>query len=383
MKWLSVMVLIISSNYGSANDTTAVKKKLELSGYLKNLESFSFARDLKTGISGNFLHNRLNIQWKPFEQIRVHAGFRNRLFWGEEVKQIPEFAAQLRNKNEAINLQKSWIKEGSLILHTNVERLNLACRKNKWNLIVGRQRINWGITTNWNPNDIFNAYNYLDFDYEERSGVDAARIQYTMNNFSSAEIACALMGKSRETVSAIAYKLNKWAYDFQANAAWYKGHISAGAGWAGSIMDAGFKGEIQYYRRNKDSGSHLNLSLESDYVFKSGWYLSLGFLLNNRGLFQPLSSGFNVNFQLSPENLMPTRLNFMASTRKEITPLMSFGMSALYAPGTNLLILFPSLTYNLAGNLDVDIIWQSFFAEVNQDLTALNHRGFLRLKLSF
>ena len=32
----------------------------------------------------------------------------------------------------------------------------------KLQLRVGRQRINWGINTTWNPNDIFNSYNIYD-----------------------------------------------------------------------------------------------------------------------------------------------------------------------------------------------------------------------------
>ena len=55
-------------------------------------------------------------------------------------------------------------------------------RDNKINFRIGRQRINWGTTTIWNPNDIFNAYNFLDFDYEERPGMDGGKFQYIFNN---------------------------------------------------------------------------------------------------------------------------------------------------------------------------------------------------------
>jgi hypothetical protein len=383
MKWLYLMLMLFSTITCLADDSTTVKKRLELNGYIKNLESYTFQDDFRKSISGNFLHNRINMQWNLSARININAAIRNRLFWGEEVKMLPDFSAQLRNQNEAINLQKAWIQNASLILHSNAERLNLVFQHKSLKVITGRQRINWGITTAWNPNDIFNAYNFLDFDYEERPGVDACRIQYSMDDFSGAEAAFALLGTSREIVSAMKYNLNKWGYDIQLNAGWYKNHPVAGAGWAGNILDAGFRGEVQYYLKNKASVSHLNLSLEADYVWKSGWYLSAAYLLNNRGMGNPLSSMQNIDFQISPENLMPTRHNVMLGSRKEITPLLSFGMNLLYAPGTNLIIFFPSLRYNLAPNLDADLIWQSFFAELNQQLTALNHRGFLRLKLSF
>jgi len=383
MKWLCLMLMFISVSAIAAEDSSAVKKRFELNGYIKNLASFSIQDDMRKSISGNFIHNRMNMQLHFSEQISLNAAIRNRLFWGEEVKQFPDFADQLRNQNEVINLQKAWIRNASLVLHSNAERLNLVFQRKSIRVMAGRQRINWGITTAWNPNDVFNAYNFLDFDYEERPGVDACRIQYTVDDFSGAEAAFAVLGKSREIVSALKYNLNKWGYDVQLNAGWYKNHLVAGAGWAGNILDAGFRGEVQYYLKNKASASHLNLSLEADYVWKSGWYLSVAYLLNNRGMGKPLQSMEGLDLQISPENLMPTRHNAMLTCRKEITPLLSFGSSLLYAPGSNLIIFFPSLRYSLAANLDADLIWQSFFAEVGNRMVALNHRGFLRLRLSF
>jgi hypothetical protein len=367
-----------------AQDSTDVKKnKWELKGYIKNLESLSFDKNFGNSISSNLIHNRLNIKWKPAEKITAAAEFRNRLFWGEEVSAIPDFAKQLQNANEKVNLQKVWIQNKSLVLHTNIERIYFDYREDNLNIRAGRQRINWGIGTTWNPNDIFNAYNFLDFDYEERPGVDGVKFQYIFNNAFNTEIAYARTAGKDGNVAALKYNLNKWGYDMQLISGWYNEHITLGAGWAGSIKDAGFKGEAQYFFRDKDSANHFNLSLESDYLFKKGWYLNAGLLFNSQGLYQPISNWNNINLKLSPENLMPTRWNFIVTAAKEITPLASANMSVLYAPGTNLVILFPSFKYNLATNFDVDLIWQSFFAELNKNFEAVNHRVFLRMKWSF
>jgi len=305
------------------------------------------------------------------------------LFWGEEVKQTPGFASLLRNENEKLNMQKAWIKNKSLVLHTNVERLYFDYQDDELNVRIGRQRINWGITTIWNPNDIFNTYNFLDFDYEERPGVDGGKFQYVFNSSFNTELAYAHTGKKDGSVVALKYSLNKWNYDMQLITGWYNEHPTLGAGWAGYIEDAGFKGEVQYFFGNKDSTDHLNLSLEGDYMFKKGWYVNAGLLFNNNGLYKPVDNWSTINLKLSPENLMPTKWNFILTTAKEITPLLSVNMSVLYAPGTNLLILFPSFQYNMATNLDVNLVWQSFFAEINKNFEAVNHRCFLRLKWSF
>lgn len=366
-----------------AQDSAALPKKLTINGYIKDLQTLTFDKNFKDLISGNLIHNRINVKWKPSNKFTAVAEFRNRLFWGEEVKLTPGFASLLRNDNEAVNLQTAWIKNPSLVLHTNVERLYADYKRTKWNVRFGRQRINWGITTTWNPNDIFNAYNFLDFDYEERPGVDGARLQYIFNHSFNTEIAYVNTGKKDGSIAALKYSLNKWNYDMQLITGWINNHITLGAGWAGYIKEAGFKGEIQYFLGTNDSTNHLNISLESDYMFKKGWYVNVGFLFNNNGLNKPVDNWNAINLKLSPENLMPTQWNIIVTTAKEITPLLSVNTSVLYAPGTNLVILFPSFQYNLATNLDVNLVWQSFFSELQNHFEAVNHRCFLRLKWSF
>ena len=320
---LTIVFFIVATSCIAQDDSTATKKKWQLSGYIKNLESLSFDKNFNNSISGNLLHNRLNIKWNPTNKMTAAVEFRNRLFWGEEVKTIPNFASQLRNDNEKVNMQKAWIQKQSLVLHTNTERLYFDYREDYLNVRIGRQRINWGITTTWNPNDIFNTYNFLDFDYEERPGVDGGKFQYIFNNSFNTEIAYAHTGKKDGDVAALKYNLNKWGYDMQLITGWYNDHITMGAGWAGSIKDAGFKGEAQYFFRDKDSTDHFNMSLEGDYMFKKGWYLNFGVLFTNQGLTKPVKDWSVVNLKLSPENLMPTKWNFILTAAKEITPLFS------------------------------------------------------------
>lgn len=383
MKGTLIILLLMSIQYCAAQDSIETKRKWEVYGYLKSMESLSFDPEFKNNISNNLLHNRINLRWKPSGKITGSAEFRNRLFWGEEVKLTPGFANLLRNDHERFNLQKVWIDNPSLVLHTNAERLNIEYRNSRWTLKLGRQRINWGMTTTWNPNDLFNTYNFLDFDYEERPGVDGGRLRYMINNTSAAELAVAPMGNKNGNIAVLNYTRNQWGYDLQLNTGWYKEHITAGVGWAGSILDAGFKGEMQYFLQNNAQRGHVNLSMEGNYMFKNAWYVSAGMLFNNQGLCRPVSNWNAIDLKLSPENLMPTKWNFIVSTAKEITPLLSVNASVLYAPGTNLMILLPSVKYNLAGNLDADLIWQSFFAELHGAFEAVNHRGFLRIKWSF
>lgn len=365
-----------------AQDSISQPKKLSISGYIKDLQNLTFDKDFRNLVTGNILHNRLNVKWKSTEHITAVAELRTRLFWGEEVRLNPAFVSLLRNENEKINLQKTWIEDESLVLHTNAERLYLDFQDEALNVRLGRQRINWGITTTWNPNDIFNAFNFLDFDYEERPGVDGGKVHYMLSNSSNAEFAYAFSGR-KGSVGAFKYSFNKWNYDVQLIAGWYKDHPTSGVGWAGYIKDAGFKGEAQYYFPSNDSAGHVNLALEGDYMFESGWYLNAGFLFNDKGLFKPVNDWSAIDLNLSPENMMPTRWNMILTTAKEINPLLSANLSVLYAPGTELLIVLPSVQYNMAPNLDLNLTGQSYIAQMNDSFEAVNHRFFIRMKWSF
>src|SRR6185437_10613738 len=174
-----------------------------------------------------------NIKWKPSAQLTGDAEFRTRLIWGDEVQLTPGFVSLLRNENEAIDMQKIWIENRSMVLLTNVERLYLDYGNDKFNIRIGRQRINWGVATTWNPNDIFNSYNFLDFDYEERPGVDGSKARYQFSDSFNTELAYAYTGKKNGTVAALKYTLNKWGYDMQLITGWYHAHPTVGAGWAG------------------------------------------------------------------------------------------------------------------------------------------------------
>jgi len=367
----------------NAQDSAVIPHKLTINGYIKDLQTLTFNKDLSDLTAGNLIHNRINVKWKPSGKIAGVAEFRNRLFWGEEVRLTPGFTSLLRNKNEAADMQKIWIENRSMVLLTNVERLYFDYGYNKLNVRIGRQRINWGVNTTWNPNDIFNAYNFLDFDYEERPGADAGKIRYLLNSSANMEFAYTYTGKRNGSVAALKYALNKWNYDMQLITGWYHNQLTAGVGWAGSIKDAGFKGEVQYFFTGKDSVEHLNLALEGDYMFKNGWYLNLGVLFNNRGLNRPVDNWNNLDLGLSPANLMPTKWNLIVISTKEISPLLSGNVSILYSPGTDLTIFYPSFQYNIATNLDVNLVWQSFYAAQGQGFGAVNHRVFLRLKWSF
>lgn len=381
MKNCFVLILyMLSLTNLLAQDSTA--PKFFLNGYVKALQTTNFDKIAHTNFSNQVVHNRLNFKWRPNNTIAFTSELRNRIFFGEQISSTPNFVNLLRNSNDYFNWQKAWVNNKEVVFVTNVERLYVDIKKDKWNARIGRQRVNWGIATTWNPNDLFNAYNFLDVDYEERPGSDAVKFQYPISDFSTLELVHS-KSSNNKSISVAKYSMNKWNYDFQFIAGNYKGSATLGSGWAGSIKDAGFKGEIQYYFSNNQVADQLNMTMELDYMFKKGWYVNFGGLYNSRGLNKAVTNWNALNLNLSAKNLMPTKYSYILTARKQFTPISSVGCSIVYAPNVNLFLLMPSFSYNISEKLDADFIYQSFFMENKASIQQTASIAFLRLRYSF
>ena len=364
-------------------DSTIEKATWEVNGYLKSLQQISFEHIVKQSRTDNLLHNRVNVKWMPSGKLTFTGQFRNRVFWGDEVKRSADFSLLLKNENEKLPLRVVWVSSPAMVVHSNTERLYADYHKGKWNVRFGRQRINWGVATTWNPNDVFNSYNFLDFDYEERPGVDAVKLQYALTGIGTVELAYAAAEEKDRDMIAARFSANKWMYDLHALAGVIQQQFTLGAGWAGSIHESGFKGEVQYYFQRNHLAGRLNAVVEWDRVFKKGWYTNAGLLFNSRGIDTVITDFYVVDLNLTPKNLMPTKWNIIATASKEISPLLSVTASVLYTPGSHLLILLPTLRYDLATNLTADLVGQSFFANQQGSFRASSTRSFLRMKWNF
>lgn len=371
---------MIVAFYCYGQDSMRIKKPWQMSGYLKELVWIRAKKGFNPAYATSLVHNRLQLKWIHSTKLTGRIEIRNRLYWGSDVKKIPDFRSQLKNSGEAVNLSLSSVQQPSLIQYSSIERLWLAFQKNKWNLRWGRQRINWGVTNCWNPNDIFNSYNFLDFDYEERSGSDAVKAKYLINDRSSIEVAAAVAGK--KPIAAFRYFTNFKKIDLQ----WIVGsslqHFTTGIGWAANIKDAGIKGEIQLYADRNNHEPKVLATVETDYLFKGDWYLSMALLFNDKGLSHSLNEGEHLSFQPTARNLMPTRYTFFLNSNKVFTPRLRGSMSLAFSPGPALLIFFPSLDYELRSDLDLTLICQSFFVK-SPRFESISNIAFIRLKWSF
>jgi len=372
------------------------EKSYTIKGYVKSLQSVNIIDDPlfvavlgSKAITSNFLHNRLNFKWYINDNITYATDLRTRFFWGEALKTGFLSAENIGSDVGITDFSFNVFKNDYSLLNTQIDRLWLNWYKDKWEVRIGRQRINWGINIAFNPNDLFNTYNFFDFDYEERPGADAIKVTYNPNFNSSFEFAFSppkidSTFNLNKSVSAIKYSFNKWNYDFQVIGGYYKTDVALGIGWAGNIKNGGFKGEATYFIPTAADGKdNLNIALTYDNVFGKV-YFQVATLYNLKG---STSSGIGelallTNTNLSPKNLFPFKYTFLTSGIITLNPLNTITAAVIYSPGANALILTPSFSHSIANNWSIDCFVQSFFLE-QEKFKHFTSNATLRLRWSF
>jgi hypothetical protein len=365
-------------------------KKIAISGYISSLQSTTFDSIQKNWETGNLVHNRLNLKWYPTGHLSAALEARNRLAFGESIELNPGAADSYAKDYGVLDLTTNIFHGKSYVLNTSVDRLWFAFEKNKWRITLGRQRINWSQTWVWNPNDIFNAYSFFDFDYVERPGSDALRIQYYNNEVSVTEFAMKMNNQHRITAAGY-YKFNKWNYDFQ-----FIGGILnetdyvAGIGWSGAIKSMAVRGEMSYFRPVRNFSDTTGLFLTSiavDYTFGNSLMLMAEFLYNSN----PVADFDNFltfyNAPLTVKNLSFVKYNLLMQASCPITPLLSGTLAGMYFPQIQGYYIGPSLSYSASDNIEFGLFTQSFGGKTKNETGKKQkiryNLIFLRAKVSF
>jgi len=383
---ISLLLFLVSFNLANAQiDSAKHGKKFTVNGYVKYLEEVSFAGNATQLETVDLLHNRLNFRYQPDSNFNFRLEIRNRIYYGALVQNYPNFAALETTNYETFDLSKNWVNQNAVLVNSTIDRASAEYLNGKWDVILGRQRINWGINTVWTPNDIFNTFNYFDFDYEERPGTDAARVQYNFTPSSYLDLAFSPGKIPQQNVEALMYHFNNWGYDFQVFSGVYHEDYTAGAGWAGNISGAGFKGEISYftpYQHFSDSGA-IAASLSFDYGFQNGIYVLVSGLYNNGGKDSIPNIAQLTTESLSAKNIFPFKYTVFAEISYSFTPILKASLGGMFSPAGNAVIALPTVTYSISDNWIIDLIGQSFFSQQSGGYHPLGNGVYLRLKWGF
>lgn len=382
-KQLSLLCLI----FMFSNVFSQEKNRVEFSGYVSDMFSTLTQNLNNSWYSQNIVHNRLNFGWQPGEHWRIDAGIRNRLFTGDFVK-YDFYAESIDFDNGQVDLSWNWINNKKLLFNTACDRLFVTFEKGKWSLKLGRQRINWGQTFIWNPNDLFNTYSFFDFDYVERPGCDAFRGTFYHNETSFSEWVVSLNHDDKVT-AAFLHHGNMKRFDYQVIAGVHaESDIVLGGACTADFKGVNLRGEFSYYQPMEnfaDAFGTINVSVSADYIFSNNILLQGEVLYNNlESVFSAKGILNLISAPLSTQVLPMNDWNYFGQIMYPITPRLSLSASGMYMSGLKTCFAGLFLDYSLYENLDFSVISQYFTnAGDTQLIDVRAWLGFARLKYSF
>lgn len=371
----------------------------EVNGYAKYLFSSSKIPRIEDRLTDHLIHLRLNSKWYATQNITAAAELRFRAFYGESVEKIPGYKNLIQTPHDFVDLNAFLWESNKSLGYLELDRLWLDYYKNDLQVTLGRQRVAWGTCWVWNPTDLFNPLNVLDFDYEERPATDAIRIQYYTGPVTKIDFAYKTANDPNNQILAGLWSLNKWDYDFNFIAGLRFKRWLAGFSWVGDILDAGFRGEILvsqapnkpdtniiYQLINQSSLSStgnpvITLAFSGDYTFPNTFYIHTEVLYNNIGktanilLFQPEANKLGL--------LTAARWSIYQEIAYDITPLLRGTLFSIFNPNDKSFVVIPSINYSIITNFDLFLI--SMFFE-GDPLTEYGEYGisfYARIKYSF
>jgi hypothetical protein len=371
----------------------------DISGYVKYLSSVSDYPQVEGRLWDQLLHARIQSSWYPSDSVRGEMDIRVRAFYGDSVRKIPHFIDQVKTEYPLGDLDAKW--QGSQALgYAQIDRLWLDYTRGSVEVTVGRQRIAWGTALVWNVIDLYNPKSVLDFDYEEKPGADALRLQYYTGPVSKLELAASPGRTLKAGTFSGLYSVNAHGYDFYAIAGIRNNRWVAGGAWAGSILKGGFRGEFlvsqapdrQETREGvpvAGSGSGFFASgnpvvsavVSLDYTFSNTFYIHTECLFNSNGKVEN-AGAFQQEAQAAGM-LSPARWSLYQEVAYDVTPLTRATLYVIYNPSDHSAILVPMVTRSITSNLDLLVIGQFASGKANSEFDAYGKSVTLRLKYSF
>jgi len=389
-KFIVVMLLLMISSILYSQDDN---KKWSLYGYTSFMNTNSFDSISNKWLIDNQLHNRTNFNYFFNNNLTFTAQLRTRFIYGNSVLLIPNYDIMIETEAGYLNMNTNIISEQNFLLNINMDRLFFKYTKGDWDISLGRQRINWGRTLIWNPNDIFNTYSYFDFDYTEKPGSDALRVQYYTGAASSIELASSVNYEKRLTTAA-KLLVNKWSYDWQ----FIIGEMEqrdyiAGFGWAGALKSIGFRGEATYFHpidaNDTTREASISATASFDYTFKNSLNIMAQVLYTKITKDNPISD-FSTFYSsnLNAKYLSFSPWNMFINAKYPITPLLNISLGGMYYPDANSVFINPSIDYSLSDNLEFSFVYQYFKGNTTDPITGSSVKkqfnfAFLRLKMSY
>ncbi len=238
-----------------------------------------------------------------------------------------------------------------------IDRANISLRFSRFDLTVGRQAISLGTTYFWNPVDLLTNFSPYEFDRDYKPGVDAAKADMTLGEFSGISLIYAAGNDFDFNKSALLLRpfTNLFNFDLSMTTGWYRRDGYVGADFSGEVGPGiGLRGELAYFAAYDDT-DFAQVVVGSEYRFTNNFYLSAEYFYNGFGT--PHTSRY-LSKILSDRilegdlyNISRHYLGVLGSY--EITPLFTVSLATIVNLLDGSTLIDPTVIYSLSDNAEL------------------------------
>ncbi len=311
---------------------------------------------------------RLDMDISLSDSILVKAIYDNEITLGSILKRDEFLLAKEEREDALFDLSRPIIDDSAFYWRHLLYRIYIKYSSDTFNLTLGRQRVAWGQARIWNPTDLFNPVSPVQIEGDQRLGVDAINLEYTLGALSGLNIVYVPRSKDKDTSKGVRLMTNLKGYDLSFILGEFREDRVVGFDFAGNIGDSGLRGE-GVFTDQRDERDFFRLVLSWDYSFPNTLYILLEYLYNGgnlgRGASLTATTEFSGEITTRERNFIAGHLGY------DLTPLIRLSLSTIYDIDGDSIFISPAMTYNILSNIDWEIGLQAFDGDSDSEFGSL------------
>lgn len=285
--------------------------RIDLAGYYKNLLSVTDVRDnyqdlgvtTKDVAVDEFQRVRLKVDAAPWEPVEVRVHYELRAVGGETERirgrvesapfdAMPSVILGGPERTRFLDLEREIHDGDAWTVSHGLDRLLARWVSDRFDFIMGRQAVSWGVGRIWTPADLFAGFAPNEIDRDEKAGVDVVRGIWSPTFDSALDVIAEplddepyAMDPDRSSL-ALRASTHLGEYDLAGLGGRIAGDGVVGGSFSGYLADAGFRGEFVFtHVREEDQRDYARWLLSLDYGFPVRWnpYAAVEYLYNGLG----------------------------------------------------------------------------------------------------
>lgn len=355
LKAIILLVVFFTPVVQAAGSLFGEHGNYSLAGSYKNLLTVSETPVSRDGFWSDLNRIRLRFDADVNDSIRFSTSIDNEFLAGTLLDRRDFNLVKDASTDTLLDLDHLVVDSEDLLWQASIYRMYLTYTAEKSKLVLGRQRVAWGVGRVWNPFDLFNPISPLQIEQDQRVGVDAVNLEYYTGSLSSLNLVFAAGDDSDQNSIGLKGTANINKYDLHLMAGEFRENRVVGFGFTGDLNGAGLRGEATY--TDPDAGNdYWQAILGWDYSFKNPLYVMFEYLYNGGNVKRPAAPGgftLESNRRIFSGEIETRNSNFLASgLAYDITPLVQVGSLLIYDIDGSSVFFAPTLAYNILPDLD-------------------------------